>query len=150
MWRRTSGSLPRSTLRRFQSRFGGLILAQAAHSLEEYVGRLWETFAPARLVSRLISDNLELGFLIANFFLVGFGLWCWIVPVRRGWAGAVPLAWVWVTIELINGIGHPLWSFRQGHYTPGTLTAPLLLVLAIYLARQLRRPEVQHNAPPQR
>jgi hypothetical protein len=41
-------------------------------------------------------------------------------------------------IETINGVGHPLWSLRQGGYTPGVATAPLLLVLALYLAAQLR------------
>ena len=32
-----------------------LILAQAAHSIEEYVGRLYDVFPPARVVSGLIS-----------------------------------------------------------------------------------------------
>ena len=44
----------------------------------------------------------------------------------------------WVTIEVINGVGHPLWSLRTGGYTPGVATAPVLLVIALYLARQLR------------
>jgi hypothetical protein len=64
--------------------------------------------------------------------------------VRRGWPSAIPLAWVWVTIQLINGVGHPLWSLRQGGYTPGVATAPLLLILALYLAHQLRR---LHQSP---
>jgi hypothetical protein len=42
-------------------------------------------------------------------------------------------------IEIINGIGHPLWSLHEGGYTPGLATAPVLLVLAVYLAHQLRR-----------
>ena len=46
--------------------------------------------------------------------------------------------WVWVIIELINGVVHPLWSLRQRGYTPGVITAPILLVLAIYLLVQLR------------
>ena len=50
----------------------------------------------------------------------------------------VLLAWAWVIIELVNGIGHPLWTLRQGGYTPGVGTAPILLVLALYLATQLR------------
>jgi hypothetical protein len=41
-------------------------------------------------------------------------------------------------VELINGIGHPLWTLRQGGYTPGVATAPVLLVLAASLALQLR------------
>ena len=118
--------------------FGALVLAQAAHSVEEYIGRLWESFPPARLVSGLVSSDRELGFLILNCALVAFGVWCLLVPVRRRWPSAVGLMWVWIVIETINGIGHPLWSLRQSGYTPGVLTAPILLVLALYLAFQLR------------
>jgi hypothetical protein len=117
--------------------FAGLILAQAAHSVEEYTGRLWETFPPARLVSGLVSSDLERGFVIANVLLVGFGAWCALWPVRRGWPAATALAWGWVVVETINGIGHPLWSLWQGGYTPGVATAPLLLALALWLARRL-------------
>ena len=123
---------------RMQAGFGALVLAQAAHSVEEYLGRLWESFPPARAVSGLIFRNLELGFLAFNLALVGFGVWCFLGPVRREWPSAVPLAWGWVAIETINGIGHPLWSLRQGGYTPGVVTAPVLLILALHLARQLR------------
>lgn len=124
---------------RVSSAFGALLLAQSAHSCEEYVGRLWESFPPARMVSGLVSDNLERGFVIANVSLIAFGLWCGAWPVRRGWPIAAPLAWLWVTIELINGIGHPLWTLVQRGYTPGVATAPVLLVLALYLAMQLRQ-----------
>ena len=123
---------------RVQAGFGALVLAQATHSVEEYLGRLWESFPPARAVSGLIFRNLELGFLAFNLALVGFGVWCFLGPVRREWPSAVPLAWGWVAIETINGIGHPLWSLRQGGYTPGVVTAPVLLILALHLARQLR------------
>jgi hypothetical protein len=118
--------------------FGALVLAQAAHSVEEYLGRLWETFPPARFLTGLISRDLETGFLVINIGLVAFGVWCFFWPVRRGWPSAIPLAWTWVTIQLINGVGHPLWSIRQGSYTPGVATAPLLLVLALHLAWRLR------------
>ena len=69
---------------RFQNAFGALLLAQCAHSAEEYVSRLWESFPPARFVSGLLSEDLERGFLVANVLLVTFGLWCWLWPVRRG------------------------------------------------------------------
>lgn len=122
-----------------QRGFGMLILAQAAHSIEEYLGRLWESFPPARALTSLVSQDLERGFLGLNILLVGFGAWCFLWPVRKGWPSAAPLAWGWVAIETINGIGHPLWSLRQGGYTPGVATAPVLLILAINLARQLLR-----------
>jgi hypothetical protein len=122
--------------------FGALILAQAAHSVEEYLGRLWESFPPARFLTGLVSRDLETGFLVINIGLVAFGVWCFLWPVRRGWPSAIPLAWFWVTIQVINGVGHPLWSLRQGGYTPGVATAPVLLLLALYLAHQLRRPHL--------
>ncbi|MEX2110615.1 MAG: HXXEE domain-containing protein [Gemmatimonadaceae bacterium] len=121
---------------RFQIAFGALVLTQAAHSVEEYVGRLWESFPPARLLTGLVATDLERGFLVINVGLVGFGLWCFCWPVRREWRSAALFAWVWIAIEIINGVGHPLWSLREGGYTPGVATAPVLLVLALYLAWQ--------------
>jgi Protein of unknown function with HXXEE motif len=134
-------------MRSFQVSFGTLILAQAAHSVEEYLGRLWESFPPARLMAGLVSQDLELGFVILNVLLVGFGIWCVFWPGRRGWPSATPLAWAWVVVETINGIGHSLWSLRQGGYTPGTATAPLLLLLAINLARVLLHGDRRSEAP---
>lgn len=123
---------------RFQFTFLALVGAQAAHSVEEYVGRLYDVFPPARFVSSLISPNRELGFVVFNAALVSFGLWCFFWPVRRQWAAGVALAWLWIVIELVNGIGHPLWSLVRLRYTPGVGTAPLLLGLSLYLAWQLR------------
>jgi len=118
--------------------FGALVLAQAAHSTEEYVGRLWESFPPARWVTGLLSQDLERGFVAINVALVAFGIWCLVWPIRRLWPSARWLAWGWATIEAINGTVHPLWSLRQGGYTPGVATAPFLLILALVLAQQLR------------
>ena len=122
---------------RFQWSFLALVGTQAAHSVEEYRGRLYDVFPPAHFVSSLISPNLQRGFLIFNIALVMFGLWCFLWPVRRHWPSVTPLAWFWVVIELVNGIGHPLWTLTQLRYTPGVATAPFLLVLALYVARQL-------------
>jgi hypothetical protein len=124
---------------RFTLPFGALIAAQAGHSIEEYFGHLWESFPPARFLTGLVSSNLERAFVVLNVLLLVFGLWCLLYPVRHGWPIAVPLVWFWVAIEVMNGIVHPLWSLHQGGYTPGLATAPLLLLVAIYLAHQLRR-----------
>jgi len=94
-------------------------------------------------VSDPFSSDLEQGFLVANLLLVGFGLVCWRWPVRRGWAAGLPLGWAWVLIESVNAIGHPLWTLRQGRYTPGVVTAPLLGLLAWRLAGRLIRPRAQ-------
>ena len=122
----------------FQLSFLALVATQAAHSVEEYVGRLYDVFPPTQFVSGLISQDHERGFVIFNIALVTFGLWCFVWPVRKKWLLAIPLAWFWVVIELINGIGHPLWTLTEFAYTPGVVTAPILLILALYVASQLR------------
>jgi hypothetical protein len=125
--------------RRTQVVFLFLILAQGAHSIEEYATRLYEVFPPARFVSSLVSNDLSLGFLVANAALVIFGLWCWAVPVRSGWRAARGIAWFWTLLEIGNGVGHSTLAFSRGGYFPGAATAPLLLVLAGWLAVLLVR-----------
>jgi hypothetical protein len=126
---------------RLQRAFGALVLGQAAHSVEEYLGRLWESFPPARFLTGLVADDREQGFVTINILLVAFGLWCFLWPFRRRWVSAVTLGWVWVAVEVLNGIVHPGWTLLQGAYTPGVATAPILLILALNLARQLRTTE---------
>jgi hypothetical protein len=130
-----------------QRAFGLLILAQAAHSVEEYLGRLWESFPPARILTGLFSDNREQAFIALNVALVGFGVWCFAGPVRRGSPSAAGLIWIWVVIELINGIVHPLWALRIGGYAPGVATAPVLLALALLVARRLLTRGVPESDP---
>jgi hypothetical protein len=123
---------------RIKVAFSALIFTQLAHSIEEYVGRLWESFPPARFLTGMISSDRELGFIVINSALVAFGLWCLLFPVRKEWSSAAGFIWFWIVLETINGVGHPAWTLRQGGYTPGVLTAPLLLVISLYLAFQLR------------
>jgi hypothetical protein len=119
--------------------FGALVLAQAAHSTEEIIFRLWESFPPARFVAGLISADLERNFVFLNVCIVAFGVWCYFGPVRRQWPIATPILWLWIVVETINGVVHPLWSMLQRGYTPGVATAPLLFFLAIYLATVARK-----------
>ncbi len=109
-----------------QSLFLGLILAQAAHSIEEYYFRLYDVLAPARFISGLVSSNLALGFAIANGALVLLGLWCYLARVRKGHASALGWAWFWTILEAINGANHSKASAdgairrppsRPGHYS---------------------------------
>jgi hypothetical protein len=120
--------------------FAVLVMVQAAHSAEEYFGRLWEALLPPRLVSLVFSADPERGFLLANVVIVAFGLWCIAWPVRRGWRSAPVLVWGWVVVEIANGILHPLATLLFRRYIAGVVTAPLLLVVALRLARLLRRP----------
>jgi hypothetical protein len=126
---------------RIQSAFLALILAQTAHSIEEYVGRLWESFPPAAFLTGLVSANREVGFVVLNVALVAFGFWCYLVPVRRDWESARAFMWFWAILETINGIGHIGWSIAQASYTPGVLTAPFLLAFALLVAAQMRQPQ---------
>ena len=123
-----------------------LILSQGAHSIEEYVTKLFEVFAPARFVSSLVSQDLALGFVVANVALVTFGLWCWAIRVRSSWKVARGLIWFWTILELGNGVGHSALALSRGGYFPGVATAPLLLFFAGWLAvlqiREAGRPSV--------
>ena len=123
---------------RIKVAFSALIFTQLAHSIEEYAGRLWESFPPARFLTGMISSDRERVFILLNSALVAFGLWCLLFPVRKEWPSASWFIWFWIVLETINGIGHPAWTLRQGGYTPGVLTALPLLVISLYLAFQLR------------
>ena len=81
----------------------------------------------------------QFGFLVLNVALVTFGTWCYLVPVLRRWPSAKGITLGWSLVELVNGVGHPLWSLRQGGYTPGVVTAPVLLVLSLVVFSQLRK-----------
>lgn len=120
-----------------RSTFGVLMLVQAAHSIEEYRYRLFDVFAPARLVSRLFSEDLALGFALANIALVSFGVWCYVARVRRSHPSARAYAWFWTLLELGNGAGHLLFALQRGAYFPGAATAPLLIVAALVLGSGL-------------
>jgi hypothetical protein len=119
--------------------FLALVTVQAGHSIEEFAFRLYEVFPVARAASGLVGGDRAIGFAVLNAAFVAFGLWCYLVPIRSGRASARGWAWLWVAVELGNGIGHPLLALRAGGYFPGVGTAPLLLALALYLAARLLR-----------
>ena len=115
-----------------------LVLLQGLHSVEEYIGKLWDVFPPAKYLTNLFSENNEIGFLIANVGIFIIGILCWLLLYSKFESTISIIIWIFIVIEIINGIGHPVWSIYQKGYTPGVITAPLLLVTALYLARQLR------------
>jgi hypothetical protein len=123
--------------RRIRIVFLLLILFQGLHSIEEYYGRLWDVLTPARIVSGAVSSNPGTGFIIINSSLLIFGVLCWLISTRQKRISNQGIIWIWIIIEIFNGIGHPLLTLRQNGYFPGLYTAPVLLVLAFYLARLL-------------
>ncbi len=118
--------------------FLGLVLLQALHSVEEYAFKFYEVFPPARLLDAILPGITRPGFIALNVALVVFGLWCYFRRVGPGATTAHRWAWVWVAIELYNGIAHPVWAAVARGYNPGLATAPLLLAVAAYLAVVLR------------
>src|SRR5262245_30053262 len=124
--------------------FLALVLAQAAHSIEEYRTRLYDVFPPARFVSGLLSADRRVGFLIFNASLVAFGLWCYAGPIRGARPSARALAWAWAALEVANGLGHMAWALAAGAYRPGLATAPFLVAIGLTLAIFLRR-DVRHG-----
>jgi hypothetical protein len=87
----------------------------------------------------MFSPDLQRGFVIFNLLLVAFGVACYLGPVRRRWAIAPLVVWIWILIELVNGIGHPVWSIAAGGYTPGVITAVVILPIAVLLAVRVQR-----------
>jgi Protein of unknown function with HXXEE motif len=110
-----------------------LVLTQALHSVEEWVGKLWEVLPPAQFISGLISKNLQTGFIIFNVGLFVFGVFCWRLLVVKNYSTTPVFIFFWIIIEIINGVGHPAWTLLTNSYEPGLYTAPLLLVLSVYL-----------------
>ena len=116
-----------------------LVLAQAAHSVEEYVFELYDVFGPARFVSGVVNDDLPTGFAVVNIGLVALGIWCYFARVRPAHVSARWWIWPWVVLEGANGVGHPVIALVRGEYFPGVLTAPLLLATSLYLGIRLVR-----------
>lgn len=112
-----------------------LVLAQGLHSIEEYRGRLWDNLPPARFLCSLVSDDLEKGFIILNLLLFLVGMLCCLLTFWNKINSMI--IWLWTVIEMTNGVTHPAWAVYTQAYAPGMFTSPILLLLAVYLAKQL-------------
>ena len=123
---------------RSRTAFLALIIAQAAHSVEECVFRLYDVWAPARAVAGLLSNDLAKGFALANALLVLIGAWCYAASVRHARPSARRVAWCWALLELGNGAVHTLVAIGRAEFFPGVATAPFLLAISFYLIARLR------------
>ena len=123
---------------RIKFSFLALVITQVAHSVEEYVFRFYEVFPPARLLNELVPGLTRPGFIIFSALLALFGLWCFLSSVHPGTKSARDWVWIWVVIELFNGLAHPVWAIATRGYVPGLATSPILFVLAAYLFHRLR------------
>ena len=119
-----------------------IALVQGLHSMEEYAGKLWDVYPPASFVCRLVSTNPENGFIIINISLFIVLMLIWLATFSKNFS-VKPLLWFWTIMETANGIGHTIWSIMQASYTPGMITAPVLLFLALNMIRLLIKPAVK-------
>jgi Protein of unknown function with HXXEE motif len=124
-------------------RYWMLALVQAAHSMEEVLEGLPEfgrTVARPRGLPAPTFDD-------ATFAAVNLGLVASLLAVApfvaagRGWARGV--AGIVAVVEVVNGLAHLSESALLGRYVPGSVTAPLLLVLGGAVLHALLR-----NRPP--
>lgn len=131
-------------LDRLTFRFWLLGLAQAAHSIEEMRGRLYDFFwvatgrmheaAPAIAQMRMSSRTFAI--LNMSFITILLGA----VPfVRLRKAPALALAGIAGAVEVLNGAGHAAGAMWFGGYVPGVVTAPLVFVAGILVLKELFR-----------
>lgn len=121
-----------------------LALAQAAHSIEEMLTRLYEFFwtatglfhqyVPAIPQFRMRAETF--GALNMTFIAVLLAV-ASAVAARKPWA--LFFASVVAAIEILNGAGHLTGTIVFGGYVPGAGTAPFLLVLGILTLRASRQ-----------
>jgi hypothetical protein len=121
-----------------------IALVQGLHSIEEYFGKLWKVYPPATFLSGLVSTNLKTGFIIINVSLFIILMLTWLTTFSKSYSTRGVL-WLWIILEVINGVGHSVWAIIERSYVPGLATAPILLGLALYLARLLTKPAYSHS-----
>ena len=113
-----------------------IALTQGLHSIEESIGKLWDVYPPATYLSGLVSSDLKKGFIIINVTLFVVLMTTWLATFNKSFS-VKGFLWFWTVLEMINGIGHSAWAIIEGSYVPGLATAPVLLFLALRLARLL-------------
>lgn len=119
-------------------------LAQTSHSIEEMRTHLYDFFWTATGVLhnampsfpqfRMAADT----FAVINMTLIALLLGT-VPAVAAGKRWALYLAGLAGVIEVLNGIGHLSGALFFGGYVPGAASAPLLLILGIFLLRELGR-----------
>jgi hypothetical protein len=113
-------------------------LALAAHVADEALTDFLSVYNPAVQALRARYAWLPLpvftfevwlaGLLTAIVLLLALSAFAY-----RGARWMAPLAWIFGTIMLLNGLGHVAGSFYLGRPMPGVYSSPLLLAASVYL-----------------
>jgi hypothetical protein len=135
VWLARYDTLDRLDHRRVRVLYLAAIAVQVLHLLEEYLGgfqRAFPGFFGYELTDRqFLAFNLAA---LAVFVLGAVGL---VLELRL----AFLLVWIVALVAgLLNGAAHLAITLGRLAYFPGTITAPLALVLGALLVRELVRP----------
>ncbi len=120
------------------ARFAWVAIAiQAVHFSEELITGFRVSF-PALLDLAPWSVAF-----FAAFNLAWLAIWSvatFVLPRRR--RGMLFFLWFLAVASLVNLVAHPLMAVVSGGYFPGLITAPLIGVAGLFLARALSRLDV--------
>lgn len=116
-----------------------MVLLQAAHSVEEYVFKLYERFPPMQFIYAQAPELARPAFIAFNLLLFLFGMICFFYWVRPGRKGAKIIVWIWIAIQIVTIAAHLVWAILIGGYNPGLVTVLLFIPVVIYLIYWLRR-----------
>lgn len=127
-------------------------LAQALHSIEEIWFHLYDFAGKAAITASPIMSHFSSFrmkadiFAILNIIIIVIILGS--VPFfenRHLWA--VRFAWFWAIVEMLNGLMHMTVAIIFSQYFPGSLSAPLLLLIGSILLYRLGQDRKRESSP---
>lgn len=131
---------------RIKTTFLTAVVAQALHSIEELIFKLYEVFPPIMFMYRNTPGLAKSAFVAFNLLLVLFGFFCFFRWVRPAREGARVVVWVWVGIQLATVAAHVIWAVSTWGYHPGLATVVVTAPVSSYLGYALWR--VPSTPPP--
>lgn len=115
----------------------GLVLAFVVHIADEVAGDALAFYNP--LIRAVTSEELpfDLWITALGFLVVGLAA-STVFPFRGVRAFTYP-AYIVATLLLLNSLQHLVLLLALQRITPGTRSAPILLVAAVWVLRETRR-----------
>jgi hypothetical protein len=122
-----------------------LVLLQVAHSFEEYFTRFYERIGEGSSLLHGAVGFVPVFQFSHNFFvIVNVVLITTIIAlievVNQGGISGRCIATLLAVIETLNGVAHLTIAVMMRAYFPGALTAPFLLVVGVFMLRQVFKP----------
>ena len=124
--------------KRINTLFLLLIAAHFIHATEEYFGKLWDVYRPAIYICKQVSSDPRAGFLIINISFIFISLMFWKFVLLKGYSTTPGLIWFWILLQSVNVTGHIVWTIISKSYTPGIISALLILTILTFLIRDIQ------------